>query len=50
VPLAEALTDYIDSVLRHRRDEATVIDPPTGAFTLPIPVADDDETDWRLTV
>jgi hypothetical protein len=50
VPLAEALTDYIDSVLRHRRDEATVIDPPTGAFTLPIQVADDDETDWRLTV
>ncbi|MFB2582483.1 DUF4032 domain-containing protein [Herbiconiux sp. P15] len=51
VPLAEALTDYVDTVLRHRRDEATVIDPPTGAFTLPIPtVAGDDDTDWRLTV
>ncbi len=45
VPLAEAVGSYIDTVLRHRRDEATVIDPPTGAFTLPIAIV--DEADWR---
>ncbi len=45
VPLAEAVNSYIDTVLRHRRDEATVIDPPTGAFTLPIAIIDAD--DWR---
>ena len=28
VPLAEALTSYIDTVLRHRRDEVTVVAPP----------------------
>ncbi|WP_440710021.1 DUF4032 domain-containing protein [Herbiconiux sp. YIM B11900] len=58
VPLAEALSSYIDEVLRHRRDEATVIGPPTEAITLPVPTQDataspDDaepETDWRLTV
>ncbi|WP_157157052.1 DUF4032 domain-containing protein [Diaminobutyricimonas sp. LJ205] len=43
VPLAEALSSYIDEVLRHRRDEATVIAPATGAITLPIPV----QGDWR---
>ncbi|MBX3116769.1 MAG: DUF4032 domain-containing protein [Cryobacterium sp.] len=43
VPLAEAVSSYIDNVLRHRRDEATVIDPPTGAYTLPVDVVDD----WR---
>jgi len=48
VPLAEALTSYIDVVLRHRRDEATVINPPTGSITLPIDVVDED--DWRLKV
>ncbi|WP_291057128.1 DUF4032 domain-containing protein [Herbiconiux sp.] len=58
VPLAEALSSYIDEVLRHRRDEATVIGPPTEAITLPVPTQDaaassddtDPETDWRLTV
>jgi hypothetical protein len=45
VPLAEAVSSYIDTVLQHRRDEATVIDPPTGAFTLPIAIV--DEADWR---
>ena len=30
VPLAEALTSYIDTVLRHRRDEVTVVAPVTG--------------------
>lgn len=45
VPLAEAVGSYVDTVLQHRRDEATVIDPPTGAFTLPIALIDAD--DWR---
>jgi len=48
IPLAEAVSSYVDSVLRHRRDEATIIDPPTGVFTLPVPIADDD--DWRSKV
>jgi hypothetical protein len=48
VPLAEAVTSYIDNVLRHRRDEATVIEPPTGTITLPIAVVDED--DWRAKV
>jgi hypothetical protein len=47
IPLAEAVSSYVDKVLRHRRDEATVIDPPTGAITLPVDVAADD---WRSTV
>ena len=45
VPLAEALTSYIENVLRHRRDEMTVMGPPTGAIgtiTEPISVVD-----WR---
>ena len=48
IPLAEAVSSYVDTVLRHRRDEATIIDPPTGTFTAPIPVSDDD--DWRSKV
>ncbi|MFB7892322.1 DUF4032 domain-containing protein [Microbacterium sp. NPDC056044] len=54
VPLAEALTSYIDNVLRHRRDEATLMGPPTETVSLSIitssiPVVDDDEDDidWR---
>lgn len=47
VPLAEAVTSYIDTILRHRRDEATVIAPATGAITLPIGVIRDAEPDWR---
>ncbi|QPZ37372.1 DUF4032 domain-containing protein [Paramicrobacterium chengjingii] len=48
VPLAEALTSYINNVLRHRRDEATIIDPPTGALTSAIDVVTaDDDVDWR---
>jgi hypothetical protein len=43
VPLAEALTSYIDTVLRHRRDEVTIVDPPTGAFTAPVEVIASDE-------
>ena len=60
IPLAEAVTSYVQDVLRHRRDEATVIDPPTGAITMPISVAtgagpepgadNGDAVDWRLKV
>lgn len=48
IPLAEAVSSYVDTVLRHRRDEATIIDPPTGTFTMPVPVIDED--DWRSKV
>ena len=48
IPLAEAVSSYVDTVLRHRRDEATIINPPTGTFTLPVPVIDED--DWRSKV
>ena len=61
IPLAEALTRYINDVLRHRRDEATVIGPPTDAITTTLDVVapetsaiavvdPDDEGDWRLKV
>jgi hypothetical protein len=62
IPLAEAVTSYVQDVLRHRRDEATVIEPVTGAITLPIDVTNDDVAalagdtsaddaqDWRLKV
>ncbi|WP_166868096.1 MULTISPECIES: DUF4032 domain-containing protein [unclassified Salinibacterium] len=51
VPLAEALTSYIDTVLRHRRDEMTVVGPMTSSMTMPLSVVDDDdEEDWRLKV
>lgn len=62
IPLAEAVSSYINTVLRHRRDEATVIGPPTGTFTSPIetiPSTDtaafaaldpDDDDDWRANV
>ena len=48
IPLAEAVSSYVDTVLRHRRDEATMINPPTVTFTLPVPVVDED--DWRSKV
>ncbi|KHK98634.1 lipopolysaccharide kinase [Microbacterium mangrovi] len=54
IPLAEALSSYIDTELRHRRDEATVMGPPTETMALPVITADiathdtdDDEIDWR---
>ena len=58
IPLAEALTSYVDTVLRHRRDEVTVVAPPTASITLPIDVieadgpeaAADDDEDWRSKV
>ena len=57
IPLAEAVTSYVQDVLRHRRDEATVIDPPTTPIALPDleeeGLTEDDEVDaddWRLNV
>ncbi|HLP23215.1 MAG TPA: DUF4032 domain-containing protein [Microbacteriaceae bacterium] len=63
VPMSEALSSYIYDVLAHRRDEAELINPPTGAFTSVIDVVspktgairtvrdcdDEDDTvaDWR---
>ncbi len=57
VPLAEALTSYINNVLRHRRDEATIMGPPTETLAIPIidddgdaeiePDAEADAIDWR---
>ena len=53
VPLAEVLSSYVENVLRHRRDEATVMGPPTETMSVPIvtdavPVDDDEaEIDWR---
>jgi hypothetical protein len=46
VPLAEALTSYIETVLRHRRDEMTVVGPPTGAIGA-ITGPNDVVGDWR---
>jgi len=66
IPLAEAVSSYVQDVLQHRRDEATVMDPATESITLPTRVirsdaapdddtADagtdpDDATDWKLKV
>ncbi|MBN9157446.1 DUF4032 domain-containing protein [Microbacterium sp.] len=53
VPLAEVLTSYINDVLRHRRDEATIMGPPTETMSLPVitgsvPLEDEDpDVDWR---
>ncbi len=55
VPIAEVVSSYIDDVLRHRRDEATVMGPPTETMAIPvitsaISTIDDDEdedVDWR---
>lgn len=44
VPLAEALGSYVDDVLRHRRDEVTLMNPPTGAITQPTPTV---QINWR---
>ncbi|RNE64053.1 DUF4032 domain-containing protein [Cryobacterium tepidiphilum] len=52
IPLAEAVSSYVQDVLRHRRDEATMLGPATGAITVPISIAeaDEEEADWRLNV
>ena len=55
VPLSEALSSYIKSVLRHRRDEATLMGPQTETLTLPVDTvsisavdaAEVDDLDWR---
>ena len=53
VPIAEVLTSYIDDVLRHRRDEATLMSLPTETVSLPVitaelpTVVEDDGIDWR---
>lgn len=53
IPLAEALASYVDEVLRHRRDEATIMGPPTETMSLPVitgavPVSDHTAAlDWR---
>ncbi len=49
VPLAEALSSYVDDILRHRRDEAALLEPVTGSLTVPIRVSQGPE-DWRTTV
>ena len=36
LPLAEALASYINDVLRHRRDEVTIMGPPTETVGIPI--------------
>jgi hypothetical protein len=55
VPIAEALTSYINDVLRHRRDEQMVIEPATESMTLPEAAQleadeDDADEDWRSKV
>jgi hypothetical protein len=58
ISLPEATTAYVNDVLRHRRDERLLINPPTtsipvldGSEDLAEPVADDDVVeDWRANV
>jgi len=54
VPIAEALTSYINDVLRHRRDEQMVIAPVTESITLPAEIeaaeAEEAAADWRSKV
>jgi hypothetical protein len=53
IPLAEALTSYMDEVLRHRRDEATLMAPPTESMSLPVDtdalplIEEEEDVDWR---
>jgi hypothetical protein len=49
IPLAEAVSSYVDTVLRHRRNEETMIGASTGTITVPIGVIKDDD-DWRSKV
>lgn len=55
VSLPEATTAYINDVLRHRRDERTLINPPTSNIALPLdedeaPTSAEDAEDWRANV
>ena len=43
VSLAEALSRYVDDVLQHRRDEETMMNPPTGLIAQPTT----EEINWR---
>ncbi|MCT9821071.1 DUF4032 domain-containing protein [Microbacterium sp. W1N] len=43
VPIAEALSSYVDDVLRHRRDEATVTGPPTDTTSIEVLQGDFDD-------
>jgi hypothetical protein len=43
VSLAEALSRYVDDVLQYRRDEETVMNPPTGVISQ-VPT---EEINWR---
>lgn len=45
VPIAETLSSYIDTVLRHRRDEATIMGPPTETLTAALDTS--PPRDWR---
>jgi len=45
VPLAEVLSSYMGNVLRHRRDEATIMGPLTETITASLPQS--PEVDWR---
>ncbi len=54
VPLSEAMTSYIDTVLRHHRDERTFVGPPTTDVLQIIAGEDNDDfdvtgpvRDWR---
>jgi hypothetical protein len=51
IPIAEVLSSYIDGVLRHRRDEATVMGPPTETTAIPVVTGEvpteTDGIDWR---
>lgn len=48
VPLSEAMTSYIDTVLRHHRDEHTFVGPPTTDL-LQIIAAEDDNDNFDVT-
>lgn len=48
VQLNEAVRDYVDNVLKFRRDEELVINPPTGT-TMAISIIDDDEEKPKLS-
>lgn len=53
VPIAEVLSSYMNDVLRHRRDEATIMGPPTETMSVPTvtgaqPVSPETAVlDWR---
>ncbi len=45
VPLSEAITSYIDAVLRHRRDEDIVVGPTTTSIEAVSDLDEDDDAD-----